>query len=226
MFKKDDQICILGRKRSGKSYLARRVQECYPRKVIFDCNGEYRDFGDRCVSFDDFAEKLVAAHDKKEFTLVYPFGAEGGKKEAALFDHALRALFRRGEKYKSPTLIVVEEVQNFATTHVMPHWLRRCIMEGGHVGLALLFTTQRPGRCHKDIIAESGHVFIGSLHDEDDVGYARSAIGKERASELKMLKTWEDHKVPSQFFYFRPGTGTLKITNDFQALEVSKVDGL
>ncbi len=209
-FKEDDVFIVLGRRGCGKSHLARGIQKCYPRKVIFDTLGEYDDPAHlRCDSFGTFERALIEAHDRPEFTIVFQFDLDREDQEAEL-NAVLRSLYRRGEEFKTSTLIVLEEVQTFATTHRMPHWLKHCLLRGRHRDLALLFTTQRPGECHKTIISQANYVFCGSLHERNDVDYARSVLG-DQAHELA---TYPDR----EFLLFRPGRGTERIDNEFNPL--------
>jgi hypothetical protein len=206
LFESTDVFAVLGRRGSGKSYLARRIQECYPRKVVFDTLGEYRGGNHlHCSDFESFGQRVLELQDAKAFTLVYDFDVE---KEDHLpeFDQALRVLFYRGN-----LLVCVEEIQALATAHKMPMWLKHCLLRGRHRNLGLLFTTQRPGECHKTIISQAGHVFCGSLHEKNDLDYCRAVLG-ERALELGTLPERE-------FLYFRPGHGTVHIDNDLRAIK-------
>lgn len=215
-FKLDDTFIVLGRKQIGKSHLARRVQACFPRKVIFNTlRDSYRGPEFRRVeTFAGFAHHLAEVHELREFQIVFDFFrydlGDPRKEHWKELNACLRALFERGEAFDSPLLVVIEEAHNFCTPYQMPSWLTRCLREGAHAQLALLFTTQRPGGCHKDIIAAANHVFCGSLHDRSDLEYARAVL-HERSASLPMLPVRE-------FYYFRPGVGTVLIDNDFREL--------
>lgn len=201
LFKSTDVFLTLGRRGSGKSYLARRLSEAYPRKVIFDSLGEYSDSdGVICHSFDSFCEEVLKTENSPSFTLIYQFDVES-ENNANEFNQALRVLYFRGS-----VLIIVEEIQLYSSPHNLPVWLKNCLLTGRHRNLGLMFTTQRPGECHKTIISQSNHVFCGSLHEKNDIEYTRCVLG-ERAYDLATLK--ERH-----FIYFRPGKETLQIDNN------------
>lgn len=202
--KSTDVFLSLGRRGSGKSYIARRISEAYPRKVIFDSLGEYGDTdGIVCHSFDEFSERLIENANSPSFTLIYQFNPEE-ENNVDEFNQALRVLW-----YKGNVFIVIEEIQIFASTHNMCMWLKNALLTGRHRNIGLFFTTQRPGECHKTIISQANHVFCGSLHEKNDIDYARSVLG-EKAYDLVALPDRE-------FLYFRPGVGIIHIDNDLNS---------
>ncbi len=205
LFKPTDVFLCLGRRGCGKSHLARRIQSAYPRKVIFDPLGEYSDAdGVICHDFQSFAEAVLKTQNDHSFTLVYQFDIER-EDHVGEFNQALRVLWHRGN-----LLVVCEEIQMLSAPHSLPMWMRNQLLTGRHRNNALLFTTQRPGECHKTIISQSNHVFCGSLHERNDVEYVRSVIG-DRAYDLSDAPDRE-------FIYFRPGQPIADIDNDFNPL--------
>lgn len=200
MFTSTDVFLTLGRRGSGKSYLARRISEAYPRRVTFDLLDEHVD-GDAVYTFDEFCEKIKGLENASSFNVVFKFSPESIDLSNE-FDHALRILWHRGN-----VCITVEEIQEFCGTHSMSHWLRQQLLTGRHRNNALIFTTQRPGECHKTIVSQASHVFAGSLHEKNDIDYVRSVLG-ERAYELQNLP-------PRDFLWFRPGQNIQKIDNNF-----------
>ena len=58
-FTETDKIFCMGRSGCGKSHLAKRIQEKYPRKIIFDTLFEYDTKNvDSVNNFNSFCEKL------------------------------------------------------------------------------------------------------------------------------------------------------------------------
>lgn len=191
IFTKTDVLLALARRGHGKSVLARELQGMYPRRVIFDSTGEYD--GPLVVrSWSEFAAEIVPLRSSPKFELIYRFEPGASDDEEAAFDQALRVLYEFRD-----VQVVVEEVQNFATPHFLPYWLRQCLLTGRHRGLSLLFTTQRPGELHKTILSQCAHIFAGQLHDLNDLRYVGSFLGcaHERLT----------HLAPHFFLWFRPG---------------------
>lgn len=204
MFLKTDCILCLGRRGSGKSFLAKIIQRIYPRKVIFDTLEEYGDTDGIVVrSFDAFSKQIVTLAGLSRFTLIFKFSVESSD-HALEFDQALRCLY-----YFEDIQIVIEEVQNFSSPHFLPHWLRQCLLTGRHRGISLLFTTQRPGELNKTILSQCAHIFAGPLHEKNDLNYVSSFLGVATARLT--------HLPPRRFLYFRPGEKLLMVKNDLKA---------
>jgi DNA helicase HerA-like ATPase len=153
-----------------------------------------------CHSFNEFAAKILETENSENFTLIYQFDVEEADQNEE-FNHALRVLWYRGNVF-----ILVEEVQNFASTHNMPHWLRQALFTGRHRNLGLGFTTQRPGECHKSIISQAGHCFFGSLHEKNDLEYCKTVLGPS----FQLLPTLPER----HFLYFRPSHPILLLKPD------------
>lgn len=199
MFNQTDVILVLGQRGCGKSTLGKKVQGIFPRRFVFDTLWEYPESEFDCYSFEEFSQRLLATANQSQFTIVYrpdpnteDFRAE--------FDEILKCLFARGN-----ILIVIEEVQLYASTHFLPKWLRNCLLTGRHAGVGLVLTTQRPGECHKTIISQCHHLFAGMIFEKNDVEYVRSFMG-DAAYQLKDLPKYE-------FYYFRPGEPLKKVKN-------------
>lgn len=139
-----------------------------------------------------------------KFTIIFQFDPERAD-NVAEFDQALRVLFHRGKLTGENLLVVIEEVQNFASTHQMPQWLRNSLLIGRHANQALLFTSQRCGEVHKTVISQAHHVFAGQMQEKNDVEYCRYILG-DRAFELQKLP-------PRRFLYYRPD-GTISLVNN------------
>lgn len=192
---------VFGRRGCGKSYLGRKIQSRYSRRVIFDSLGEYGDAdGFRVQSFDEFSRTILSVHDCDAFSIVVQFNPERKNFEEE-FSECLRILY-----YVRNVQVVIEEVQRYATPHRMDYWLEQLFLVGRHRGISLLCITQRPGLCHKTIISQSGHVYFGQLHEMNDLEYCRSVLYDE-AYRLPKLP-------PRKFLYFAPGLPIRILTNN------------
>jgi transposase len=76
-------------------------------------------------------------------------------------------------------MIVIEEIERYATTYYMPFSLKRIIDTGRHRGLGLICTTRRVKRLNNDIPANSDHVIVFRQHLLNDVQYLADWIGDE-----------------------------------------------
>jgi energy-coupling factor transporter ATP-binding protein EcfA2 len=200
MFKSDDCILIMGQRGCGKSHLARNLQKMYPRKIILDTLADYSE-GEIVHSFSEFADALTRHHSSgDDFTLIYKFHPES---EASVeeFDEIMRLSY-----YFGNVQVVIEEVHNFSSPHVLPHWLKQCLLTGRHQNVSLMITTQRPGELNKTILSQCAHIFCGKLVEGNDLRYISAFLGTD-AKRLVSLPN-------RQFLYFSEN-GVQQISNDF-----------
>lgn len=203
-FSETDKIFAMGRSGCGKSYLAKRIQEKYPRKIIFDTLYEYDTKGaDVAENFISFCEKLkkINKEKTKNFTLIYRLDLDSDDNTAEL-DEALKLIYYLGD-----CLVVIEEVQIFATSHNLPKWLKNMVLTGRHQKIGVLFTSQRMGEINKTVLSQCSHLFIGNMVEQNDQRYISGFIGDD-VSELAGLEDRE-------FIYFGRA-GKFKIKNDIK----------
>lgn len=210
MFTSTDIFSILGQRGSGKSFLCKKLQEIYPRIIVFDSLMEYTD-GLIANSFQKFCELILKTSNEKQFKIIYRFSLENSEKNIDEFNQALRILY-----YRSSVCIIVEEVQNFSSAHMMPHWMKQCLLTGRHRKLSMIFTTQRPAEMHKTIISQSTHLFCGQIHEKNDVVYLSNVLNNH-AHMLKNL-------AKREFLYWTHGQTPQKILNDFSARKIDSDD--
>lgn len=203
-FNETDKIFAMGRSGCGKSYLAKRIQDKYPRKIIFDTLYEYDTKGAEVAdNFKSFCEKLVKINKEKpkNFTLIYRLDLDSDDNTDEL-DEALKLIYYLGD-----CLVVIEEVQIFATSHNLPKWLKNMVLTGRHQKIGVLFTSQRMGEINKTVLSQCSHLFIGNMVEQNDQRYISGFIGDD-VSELAGLEDRE-------FIYFGRA-GKFKIKNDIK----------
>ena len=214
MFASTDKILIMGRTGCGKSTLGRAIQKLYPRKIIFDTLDEYQPSDDtqHVYTWAQFSARIASIYDEAagawripRFTLVYHFDLEAEDNTIEL-DEVLKIVFMLGN-----VLVVIEELDAYATPAAMPLWLRNCVTKGRHRNVSMIFTTQRPGICNKTILSQCSHVFVGSLQEKNDLNYVSSVLFK-LADTLPSLP-------PRKFLLFRPGHPIIGVTNDLAKRE-------
>lgn len=203
-FSDTDKIFCMGRSGCGKSFLAKRIQEKYPRKIIFDTLFEYETKNvDSVDNFNSFCEKLkkINKEKPKQFTLIYRLDLDSDDNTIEL-DEALKLIYHLGD-----CLVVIEEVQIFASSHNIPKWLKNIVLTGRHQNIGVLFTSQRMGEINKTILSQCGHLFIGNMVEQNDQKYISGFIGDD-VVELAGLQDRE-------FIYFGRA-GKFKMKNDLK----------
>lgn len=189
----------MGRRGCGKSFLAKKIQDIYPRKIIIDTLNEYSS-PDLIYSFHEFCEKIKQCQHLNSFTLIYQFDPES-EKSIDEFNEILRICY-----YFGNIQIVIEEIQIFASPHYMPHWLKQCLLIGRHQGLSMMFTTQRPGELNKTILSQCAHVFCGQMIEGNDVKYVSSFLNQNSEKLINL---------PQREFIYFSTQGIKQIKNDF-----------
>lgn len=210
-FSATDCIFIMGTRGCGKSFLAKRLQNVWPRRVIIDPTLEYTDdhgkpiFPDAILvhDFQEFGQKLINLEKSKKFILIYQVEIFNIDEFEFEFNEICKILFNFGN-----IQIVLEEVQEFASTSKIVPWLRRLLLIGRHRGISLLFTSQRPGAINKNILSQCIHIFCGSIIEGNDLRYISSFLNQD----AKLLNS-----LPIREFIWRSPNGVKKIRNDFEA---------
>lgn len=210
-FSETDCVFIMGQRGCGKSYLCQKIQKIWPRRVILDPMQEYTNPetgvpiypGATVVrSFEEFGAEIYSRKNSKKFELIYQFDEFNSNYEIE-FDEICKIIYFFGS-----VQLVLEEVQTYATTHQLPHWLRILLLKGRHKGISLLFTSQRPGEINKTIFSQCSHIFCGQIIEGNDLRYISNFLN-EKTQRLTTL--------PKRRFLWRSATGTKEISNDFRA---------
>lgn len=202
MFQTTDCLLVMGRRGCGKSYLAKKIQSIWPRRVILDTLNEYTE-GTIVFTFDEFCNALtqLKATNQESFTLIFHFDPESKLNEIE-FDQIMRLCY-----YFGNIQVVLEEVQIFSSPHVLPHWLKQCLLIGRHQNLSLLFTTQRPGELNKTILSQCSHIFCGQILEGNDLRYISSFL---RQDSQRLVE------LPERKFLYFSNQGIKEISNDLK----------
>lgn len=201
MIRPDDCILVMGRRGCGKSFLAKKLQSRWPRRVIIDSLNEYKKEKLKFSSFDAFADKMQELKDTKakEFVVVYQFDPESDLHHE-IFDQIMRLCYYFGD-----IQVVIEEVQLYCTPHQLPKWLKNCLLTGRHQNLSLMFTTQRPGELNKTALSQCAHIYCGQIVEGNDLRYVASFLNED-AQRLSSLK--------KRRFIYKSDEGIKEIQND------------
>jgi ABC-type dipeptide/oligopeptide/nickel transport system ATPase component len=191
----------MGRRGCGKSYLAKKIQEMWPKRVIIDSLREYSD-GIIVRNFDDFCAQmeLFKKNNTPKFNLIFQF-PPGVIANIEIFNQILKVCY-----HFRNIQVVIEEIQKYSSPHQLPTWLEECVFTGRHANMSLLFTTQRPGMVNKGILSQCAHIFIGPLTDGNDLRYVSAFLNEETQKLVSIPER--------QFIYFKDGDKK-QISNNF-----------
>jgi DNA helicase HerA-like ATPase len=191
-FSATDCITVLGTRGTGKSTLARKIGEMWPRQIIIDPVMDWSD-GEIVSSFDQFSSRLseLQKDNEKKFRIIFRFDPDSPNKEE-IYEHVLRLAFH----FKN-LQVVTDEVQLFSTPHYLSNYLKNILFIGRHNGISSLNITQRPGQLNKNILAQSLHVFVGQMHEKNDLKVVSDFISVPQEKIINLEK--------GLFFWFSPG---------------------
>lgn len=185
-FKQIDKITILGRSGCGKSFLGKDIQKAFPRRIIFDITDEYSPNEMTVNNFESFSSLMRSISNDAKFVVIVKFDEHLGEEDIKkIFNAMMKIIYHIGD-----ITIVIEEVQEYSSTHSIPQWFKTLLMRGRHKNIGFITTTQRPGQLHKAILSQSTHVFCGNLIDKNDVSTVSTFLGTD-SKEVSSLDNRE-----------------------------------
>lgn len=199
--KSTDCISVIGTRGTGKSFLAREINQIFPRSVVIDPAKDWTN-GEIVTSFNQFAGKLADKFDKNErkFRIIFQFNPDEQNKDEVL-NHVLRLCFH----FKN-LQVVVDEVQLFSSANYIPEYFKNILFMGRHNGISVMCITQRPSQLNKNILSQSLHVFCGQLHDKNDLNAVSSFLNTDAKKLFNLPKR--------NFIYFNPESGIKLISTE------------
>jgi len=182
-------ILIIGKRGSGKSYLAQRMIARDRRLLIYDINAEYTGgvvFGTETQ--EKFKLFWLGTY-KANFRLIYqPIQP---KKELIYLAQLVFAL--------GNLTFVVEEIDSICTAYDLPETFSRIIARGRHRNITLIGVTPAPFGIHRDLTRQAKEIYVFNTKEPRDREYLRNLLGQEIEPKLDALEQyqyvkWEDGK--------------------------------
>ena len=164
MFSGHSHITIFGMTGSGKSVLCRNLQGYFKNVIVFDTLYEYSDNeGIVFNNFNSFADYLIMTKNELIIPkLIIRFNPDID--ETSEINNYLKMIYFRGD-----CTIVLEEVQNYASVHKIPKYLKQISLTGRHKKVNFITTTQRIAEIHKSLLSQAHHVFCGFTDNSLDL---------------------------------------------------------
>lgn len=186
--RRNEVICVFGRKGSGKSYRIHRMIEQIPtsqRVMIWDPVSEYagrssQDPVQHAQLFGDMHEMLTEA-------------AKGGLAQRVVMQ-APRAHFDLFCKYAyraGNMTVVVDEVNLFCSPAKCPAPLLELLRIGRHASVDLIFAARRPAEVSRDLTAQSDEIIAFHTIEPNDIKWFSDVCGKTFAESLPTLPEFQ-----------------------------------
>lgn len=200
MFRDNENICIFGMRGSGKSTLCRQIQEYYENKniIIFDTLFEYRDSNAHFFTdYPSFAHFVLKNNGLKNQKIVINLPVD---ENSEVIDDYVKLLY-----YWGNCTVVIEEVQNFASVHKIPTYLKQASLTGRHKNVNFITTTQRVAEIHKALLSQAHHIFSGFTDSPNDkktlkeYGFSIQQIEKLNNYEFLWKNERNIYKIDNMF---------------------------
>lgn len=191
MFDDTSNICIFGMRGSGKSTMCRELQEYFGNVFIFDTLAEYSESdGLIFTDYESFADFVIKTENESGIKAIIRFSIEDAKNED-IFDEYIKLLYYRGN-----CTIVIEEVQNFASVHKLPYYLKQTSLTGRHKNISFITTTQRIAEIHKTLLSQAHHIMAGYTDSPADIKTLKEyGFPIDRLKELEKYRfIWKNER--------------------------------
>jgi len=175
---------ILGKKGSGKTFLAKRLVTPCRRLICYDPMHQFGDIGVTVSQFSDLVAYVVA-NKRQPFRVVYqpeiPAGSSGDIVSAE-FVKVCDLVNRLVNVY-----FLVDEIDNCLPPRDKENgFFKNMIQRGRHAAVSLVATTIRYTDTQRNLTAQADKIVCFHTHEPSDVKYFRAYFGK-LADELPTL---------------------------------------
>ena len=193
----DQDICILGSKGSGKSFLANSIM-----KSLNGISVWVYDF-----NFQFHSSRAMVFHDMNELLKVYD-SAKRGHYILQPYDNSENT-FRRfcSEGFKRGNLILVmDEAHSFLTKQRQLKEFNNIILSGRPRGISCVTLSSRPASLPNNVLSNAKHVFSFKLNLESDVKFLEGYLGEDvwiLMPKDKRHKLKEEAELPEHTFFYR-----------------------
>lgn len=205
MFSSHSNITIFGMTGSGKSVLCRKLQEYFENVIVFDTLHEYNQSeGLIFTNFHSFSQYLIQTQNQPSLPrLIIRFSPDID--ETNEIDHYLKMIYHRGN-----CTVVLEEVQNFASVHKIPKYLKQISLTGRHKRVNFITTTQRIAEIHKSLLSQAHHIFSAYADNPTEIktlienGFTTELLDNLDQYQFIWKNGREYYKIDNQLNIFSP----------------------
>lgn len=160
-------LVLTGKRHSGKSYfLKNALIPNFPYFILWDYNHEHT-FQNVPVTYK--LNEIPTLFYQKRQVVYRPLD-----KSLSNFERFCRIC-----NDLSDFMLVIEEVERYATRFYIPPALSWIVDTGRHRGIGLCCTMRRPSQSHKNILSNSDFTFMFHQHLPLDIDYLANWVGQE-----------------------------------------------
>lgn len=175
-------VVILGRKGSGKTYLAKQIIRTKPRALIFDPVCQFSDVG--VIINDPLALiQYLKARGAGPFRAVYQpiTGPLETDITATEFRNICEIVWCLNDVW-----FLVDEIDTYAKANYCPPFFNNLVQRGRHKQISVMVTTRRHTETTRHITAQADTIITFRQHEPADIKYLGTFFGSE-ADKLPTL---------------------------------------
>jgi len=193
----DQDICILGSKGSGKSYLANQIMKSLNGISVWVYDFNFQFHSSRAMVFHDLNE-LLKVYDsaKRGHYILQPYQNS---------EHTFSRFCAEGFKRGNLTLIM-DEAHSFLTKLRQLKEFNNIILSGRPRGISCITLSSRPASLPNNVLSNAKHVFAFKLNLESDVKFLEGYLGDDVWILMppdKRNKLKEESELPEHTFFYR-----------------------
>ena len=193
----DQDICILGSKGSGKSYLANQLLKGLNgiHVWVYDFNQQFH--SSRAIVFNDLTKMLeVSDSAKRGHYILQPHDNS---------ENTFRRFCEEGFK-RGNLVLMMDEAHSFLTKQKQLKEFNNIILSGRPRGISCITISSRTASLPNNVLTNAKHVFSFKLNLESDVKFLEGFLGSDVWVLLppdKRHKLKDEPQLPEHTFFYR-----------------------
>ena len=193
----DQDICILGSKGSGKSYLANEILKSLNgiHVWVYDFNHQFH--SSRAIVFNDLTKMLeVSDQAKRGHYILQPHDNS---------ENTFRRFCEEGFK-RGNLVLMMDEAHSFLTKQKQLKEFNNIILSGRPRGISCITISSRPASLPNNVLTNAKHVFSFKLNLESDVKFLEGYLGSDiwiLMPRDKRHKLKDEAELPEHTFFYR-----------------------
>ena len=193
----DQDICILGSKGSGKSYLANQLLKGLNgiHVWVYDFNQQFH--SSRAIVFNDLTKMLeVSDSAKRGHYILQPHDNS---------ENTFRRFCEEGFK-RGNLVLMMDEAHSFLTKQKQLKEFNNIILSGRPRGISCVTLSSRPASLPNNCLTGARHVFAFKLNLESDIKFLEGYLGSDvwiLMPKDKRHKLRDEPELPEHTFFYR-----------------------
>ena len=193
----DQDICILGSKGSGKSYLANSIMKSLNGISVWVYDFNFQFHSSRAMVFHDMNE-LLKVYDsaKRGHYILQPYDNS---------DNTYRRFCSEGFK-RGNLCLFMDEAHAFLTKLKQLKEFNNIILSGRPRGISCITISSRPASLPNNVLTNAKHVFAFKLNLESDIKFLEGYLGDDvwiLMPKDKRHKLRDEPELPEHTFFYR-----------------------